>query len=127
MRYLAVISVCIGLAFTATTDPTWAGEKPDRVSDEWCGFSLSVPKPWARAPFSGLTVPGTLRCAWRSGRDDSSIVVFLQEPGEASDPRTMLDESVAQQKKDLAVKVHAQEVRTVAGIRIEIQRFASVV
>jgi hypothetical protein len=86
------------------------------VADEWCGISLAVPKPWARAPFSDFIVDGTLRCAWRGG-GLSSIVVFLQEPGETVDPQEMLDESVAQQKKDLAVKVIAQEVRTVAGMR----------
>lgn len=116
MRRFVVMSLYIGLALTATIRPTWAGENPDRVGDEWCGFSLSVPKPWARAPFSDFTVDGTLRCAWRGG-GESSIVVFLQEPGEAVDPQEMLDESVAQQKKDLAVKVIAQEVRTVAGMR----------
>src|SRR5438128_11936856 len=112
MRYLAVISVCIGLAFTATTDPTWAGEKPDRVSDEWCGFSLAVPKPWARAPFSGYTVPGTLRFAW-SGGGETSVVVFVREPGETVEPRAMLGASVSDQRKQLAALVQSQVVPTV--------------
>jgi hypothetical protein len=95
--------------------PSSAQESDDRVADEWCGFSLSVPNPWARAPFCRYTVPGTLRCAW-SARDDSSIVVFLQEPGGAADPRVMLVGNIASYD-GLAVKVHAQEVRTVAGMR----------
>lgn len=116
MRRFVVMSLYIGLALTATIRSTWASENPDRVGDEWCGFSLSVPKPWARAPFSDFTVDGTLRSAWRGG-GESSIVVFLQEPGEAVDPQEMLDESVAELKKDPAVKIIAQEVRTVAGMR----------
>ena len=110
-----MISVaCLGF-FTTLPTTAWANE-PDKVSDEWCGVSLAVPKPWARAAFKGYAVPGVLRCAW-AGKGTSSLLVFVQEPGTAVDPRAMLDASTAAQKAKLGAEVIAQEIRTVGGMR----------
>src|SRR5207302_12177 len=103
-----VICVGVGLALASTTN---AADGPEKVSDEWVGLSLTVPKPWVRSALKGYTVPGALRCAW-TGLGDSSLLVFVQEPGAAVDPRTMLDSSAASQRANLGVEVLTQEVRT---------------
>src|SRR6266404_823863 len=114
MRYVAVVSLWIALALSGTIPSSWAGDKPVRVSDEWCGFSLSIAKSWVREGLHGsVALPGTVRCAWSRG--DSSFVVYVQET-EAEDPRKMLDWRVAEAKR-FADKILAQEVRTIAGMR----------
>src|SRR4051812_16518725 len=88
--------LCLGLAVAAAS-PACAADTPERVSDDWCGFSLTAPKPWTRSALKGYAVPGVLRCAW-TAPGDSSLLVFVQEPGAAVDPRAMLDGSAASQK-----------------------------
>src|SRR5437773_9341828 len=41
-----VICVGVGLALASTTN---AADGPEKLSDEWVGFSLTVPKPWVRS------------------------------------------------------------------------------
>src|SRR5260370_41438660 len=114
MRYVAVVSLWIALALAGTISPGWAGDKPIRVSDEWCGFSLSLPKSWVREGLNRFGhLPGTVRCAWSRG--NSSFVVYVQGT-EDEDPRKMLDWRVKEAKR-FADKILAQEVRTIAGMR----------
>ena len=97
--------------------PSWsAGEQGKTTSDAWCGFSVDVAEPWQRAPLRGHTVPGVIRCAW-SGLNNASIVIFLQEPGEAVSPRVMLDGSVKGLKDTLGANVSVQEIRTIANMQ----------
>lgn len=110
-----VLAVCLVLAL-ATAPPVPAADGPEKVTDEWCGFSLTVAGPWTRTTLKGYAVPGVLRCAW-TAPGDSSLLVFVQEPGAAVDPRIRLDGSAAAQKANLGVDVLAQEVRTVGKMR----------
>ncbi len=68
------------------------GDDPKKYVDEKYSFSLSVPSPWAEAPLTSYTVPGTVRAAW-SGKDNASLLAFVQEPGKAFSPRFLVDES----------------------------------
>ena len=86
------------------------------LSDEWCGFSISVTEPWQRAPLRGYTAPGALRCAW-SGPNGASIVIFLQEPGAAISPRVILDGSIKAQKDKLGATVSVEAVRSIAAMQ----------
>ena len=86
------------------------------ISDDWCGFSVSVAEPWQRAPLRGYTVPGAIRCGW-SGPNGASVVIFLQEPGAAISPRVILDGSAKAQKDKLGATVSVEAVRPVAGMQ----------
>lgn len=86
------------------------------ISDEWCGFSVSVAEPWQRAPLRGYTAPGAIRCAW-SGPNGASIVIFLQEPGVAVSPRVMLDGSAKAQNDKLGATVSVEAVRQIADMQ----------
>lgn len=114
VRFLAVLSLTIVLSWSVPGSS--ADKDGNSVSDEWCGFSITVAEPWQRAPLRGYGVPGALRCAW-SGPKGASVVVFLQEPGSAVSPRVMLDGSAAAQKDKLGAAVSAQEVRAVGGMQ----------
>lgn len=85
-------------------------------SDEKFEFRLTVPAPWADAPLSGYVVPGTARAVW-SGPANSSIVAFIQEPGQAISPRLLVDESAKAMKEKLGCKIDAADVKTVAGMK----------
>ena len=97
--------------------PGEAVEKDGKtISDEWCGFSISVAEPWQRAPLRGYAAPGAIRCAW-SGPDGASVVIFLQEPGMAVSPRVMLDGSTKSMKDMLGATVSVEAIRPVKGMQ----------
>ncbi len=99
----------------ACAAPGSAQTNGESIADAWCGFSVTVAEPWQRAPLRGYTVPGAIRCAW-SGPNGSSVVIFLQEPGKAVNPRVMLDGSVKAQKGQ-GTTVSVEAVRPVAGMQ----------
>ncbi len=110
---IILLSSVILLAWAA---PGWSADGDGKtISDEWCGFSISVAEPWRRAPLRQFAVPGAVRCAW-SGPSGASIVIFLQEPGAAISPRVMLDGSVKSLKDNLGATVSVEAVRTIAGM-----------
>ena len=98
--------------------PTGSSAEGDgkAISDEWCGFSVSVAEPWQLAALSGYTAPGAIRCAW-AGPNNASIVIFIQEPGVAVNPRVMLDGSVKAQKDKLGATVSVEDVRAIADMQ----------
>lgn len=104
----------IVLSFLAMAATGFAADEDKKFSDEKFSFSLTVPAPWAEAPLAAYTVPGTTRGAW-SGPSGSSIVAFVQEPGQAISPRILVDASAAAMKDKLGCKVDAAEVKTVGG------------
>lgn len=112
--FITLLSSAILLAWAASGLSADGDGKA--ISDEWCGFSVSVAEPWQRAPLRGYTVPGATRCAW-SGPNGASIVIFLQEPGAAISPRVMLDGSVKAQKEKLGATVSVEAVRTIADMQ----------
>ena len=73
--FITLLSSAILLAWAASG---WSADEDGKaISDEWCGFSVSVAEPWQRAPLREYTAPGAIRCAW-SGLNGASIVIFLQ-------------------------------------------------
>lgn len=109
-----LVSSAIVLAYVPFGSSAEGDDKA--ISDEWCGFSVSVAEPWQRAALSGYTAPGAIRCAW-SGPNNASIVIFIQEPGVAVSPRVMLDGSVKAQKDKLGATVSVEAVRAIADMQ----------
>lgn len=85
-----------------------------KYSDSKFDFSIEVGQPWKSAPLQGFAVPGTPRVAYQ-GADGATIVIFMQEPGQAFDARFLLDASVQGMEQGLGVTTKAKEVRSVAG------------
>ncbi len=96
--------------------PAFAADDAGTYKDEKYQFTLKVAKPWTSAQLAGYTVPGVARAAW-SGEKNSSIVVFVQEPGKDFSPRFLLDASAESMKAKLAAKIVAQEIRSVGGMK----------
>lgn len=83
-------------------------------SDSKFDFSIEAGQPWKSAPLQGFAVPGTPRVAYQ-GPDAATIVIFMQEPGQAFDARFLLDASVQGMEQGLGVETKVKEVRSVAG------------
>lgn len=96
-----------------TATPSLAQEKA-RYSDDRYQFKLSVPSPWKEAPVAGYKVPGTVRAAW-AGKENASIVAFVQEPGRAFTPRFLTDASAQSMEQQLGAKILEKEVKPVGG------------
>ncbi|MCC6508511.1 MAG: hypothetical protein IT423_05355 [Pirellulaceae bacterium] len=98
------------------TDSKPAGEKPAGVkySDDKYDFSLTVGAPWKQARLADYTVPGVARAAY-SASEGASLVVFVQEPGKAYEPRFLVDESAKAMEKSLGGTIRAKEVKSVAN------------
>ena len=86
----------------------------DKYSDDKYDFAIVVSEPWKNAPLQGYTVPGIARAAY-AGSKASSIVLFVQEPGKAFDPRFLVDESAKSMEKNLGATVSEKDVRDVDG------------
>lgn len=93
-----------------------AQEPVERYSDSKYDFSISVVSPWKSGRLQDYAVPGVARAAY-SRTDGASIVLFMQEPGKAYDPRFLVDESAKSMEKNLSAKVITQEVRKVAEMK----------
>ena len=93
-----------------------ADPAPGATADGWVGFSLTVGKPWGKAALNQYAVPGVARCAW-SGPGAANVVVFIQEPGTAANPREMLDGSVKGMTKTFGVTASVAAVRAAGGMQ----------
>ena len=91
-----------------------AQDEKDKYSDDKYDFTIEVSQPWRNAPLQGYTVPGVARAAYAGSRG-ASIVVFVQEPGKAFDPRFLVDESAKSMEKNLGATVSEKDVRDVDG------------
>jgi hypothetical protein len=91
-----------------------AADDAKKYVDEKFGFSLTVPQPWVEAPLAQYKVPGTVRAAW-SGKDNASLLAFVQEPGQAFSPRFLVDESAKAMREKLGCEIKASDVKTVGG------------
>ena len=91
-----------------------AQDGKDKYSDDKYDFAIVVSEPWKNAPLQGYTVPGVARAAY-AGSKASSIVLFVQEPGKAFDPRFLVDESAKSMEKNLGATVSEKDVRDVDG------------
>ena len=108
--------VVVGMGLALASPGRAADPAPGATADNWVGFSLTVGKPWGKAALNQYAVPGVARCAW-SGPGAANVVVFLQEPGTAVDPREMLDGSVTHLTKAFGVTASVATLRTVGGMR----------
>lgn len=93
---------------------SFAQEEADKYVDDKYDFSISVPEPWKNARLQDYSVPGVARTAY-AGTGRASIVVFVQEPGTAFEPRFLVDESAKSMVKSLGATVREKDVRSVAG------------
>ena len=91
-----------------------AQDGKDKYSDDKYDFAIGVSEPWKNAPLQGYTVPGVARAAY-AGSKAASIVLFVQEPGKAFDPRFLVDESAKSMEKNLGATVSEKDVRDVDG------------
>lgn len=110
---LTTLSICMMLLLQAAAEVT-AQEKPSEYVDDKYDFSVAVSTPWADARLANYRVPGVARAAF-AGPQGASIVLFVQEPGKAFEPRFLVDESAKSMKQHLGATIHASEVRTVDG------------
>jgi hypothetical protein len=91
-----------------------AQEQADKYVDDKYEFSVTVSQPWKNARLQNYSVPGVARTAYaRPG--GASIVVFVQEPGRAFEPRFLVDESAKAMEKNLGATVREKDVRSVGG------------
>lgn len=105
------------LLWCTSTIPAAAQQETKRVYvDEDYGFTVVAPSDWERASPSEYGVPGEICRVWSHGQS-TSIVVFMQKPNQAINPRYALDESARAMKAALGCEVREQEVRDVAGMR----------
>lgn len=86
----------------------------DKYVDDKFDFSVTVSQPWKNARLQDYSVPGVARTAY-SRTAGASIVVFVQEPGKAFEPRFLVDESAKSMEKNLGATVREKDVRSVAG------------
>lgn len=91
-----------------------AQEKPDEYTDSKYEFSITVPPDWKSARLQGYAVPGIARAAY-ARPDGVSIVLFVQEPGRAFEPRFLVDESAKSMDKNLGATIVESGVREVGG------------
>jgi hypothetical protein len=91
-----------------------AQDEKNKYSDDKYDFAIEVSEPWKNAPLQGYTVPGVARAAY-VGSKGASIVLFVQEPGKAFDPRFLVDESAKSMEKNLGAMVSEKDVRDVDG------------
>lgn len=93
-----------------------AEEKLAGYTDSLYDFSIGGLEDWKTAPLTDYTVPGVARAAY-SRPNGASIVLFVQEPGKAFEPRFLVDESAKAMAAKLGASVVEQEVRDVGGKR----------
>jgi len=91
-----------------------AEEPTGKYVDDKYDFSITVSDTWKKARLQDYAVPGVVRTAY-SQSAGASIVLFVQEPGKAFEPRFLVDESAKSIEKNLGATVREKEVRTVAG------------
>jgi len=85
-----------------------------KYTDDKYEFSISVDGTWEDARLQGFAVPGVARVAY-SGKAGACLVVFIQEPDQAFDPRFLVDESAKGLEHALGATTKVKEVRSVAG------------
>lgn len=83
--------------------------------DEDYDFRLTPPPGWQRGNPARITVPGEVCRVWTPD-GTTSIVAFVQKPGKAMHPRTLLEAS-AQTVEKAGSEIVEQEVRSVAGMQ----------
>jgi hypothetical protein len=91
-----------------------AQDETNKYSDDKYDFTIEVSQPWRNAPLQRYTVPGVARAAY-AGSKGASIVLFVQEPGRAFDPRFLVDESAKSMEKSLGATVSEKDVLDVDG------------
>ena len=83
--------------------------------DEDYAFRLTPLAGWQRGNPARVSVPGEVCRVWTSN-GQTSITVFVQKPGTALHPKTLLAASVLGIEK-LGATVEEQEVKSVAGLQ----------
>lgn len=92
----------------------FAQDETMKYADEKYDFTIEISKPWMSTSLQGYAVPGVARAAY-AGSKGASIVLFVQEPGRAFDPRFLVDESAKSMARSLSATVSEKDVRDVDG------------
>lgn len=92
---------------------SYGQERNEKYVDGKFDFSITVPQPWKPARLQDYAVPGVIRAAF-SGADAASVVLFVQEPGKAFEPRFLVDESAKSIERQLGATVSEKDVRSVS-------------
>ncbi|MGE0482304.1 MAG: hypothetical protein AB7Q17_17740 [Phycisphaerae bacterium] len=90
-------------------------ERPKMYHDQECSVTMREPKDWEKVSADGYAVPGEARAVWKAA-DDSSIVLFVQKPGQPVTPRAVLDASESAMKA-AGYAIKAAEVRDAGPMR----------
>ena len=91
-----------------------ADEQPKKYVDDKFEFSLTFTGPWKNARLHNFIVPGVVREAY-AGPRGASLVVFVQEPDKAFEPRFLVDESAKSIEKSFDATIREKDIRSVAG------------
>ena len=79
-------------------------------------FSVNQPPDWTSLSTDAVIVPGEAIIAWNT-HSEGNVVIFIQKPGHAISPRSLLDSSALSVRQAFKAEVKAAEVKTVAGMR----------
>ncbi len=117
-RSFNIFAIPLGVLFAVLLprSDAVAQDETNNYSDSNYDFTIEVSQPWRKAPLQGYAVPGVARAAY-AGSKGASIVLFVQEPGKAFDPRFLVDESAKSMEKSLGATVSEKDVRDVDGKR----------
>lgn len=114
-RYLATTTLPLcAILLMQIGGRSFAQEQVHKYVDDKFDFSITVSPPWKEARLQDYAVPGVARTAYAQP-GGASIVVFVQEPGQAFDSRFLVDESAKSIEANLGAKVREKDVRPVGG------------
>lgn len=113
LRNFAPLLLLVAFMQWGHTGGAYGQEASDKYVDGKFDFSIKVSQPWKSGKLQDYAVPGVIRAAF-AGADSASIVLFVQEPGQAFAPRFLVDESAKAIANQLGATVKEKEVRSVA-------------
>lgn len=113
LRAFASMLLIVSLIQVVQPNGLYGQEATEKYVDSKFDFSITVSQPWKPARLQDYAVPGVIRTAF-SGADAASIVLFVQEPGKAFEPRFLVDESAKSIATQLGATVNEKNVRAVA-------------
>jgi hypothetical protein len=114
LRRLWIPAATASMIFLLSFGNTSRAEEPvGKYADDKHDFSITVAEAWKKVPVEDFSVPGEARAAF-SRAAGASIVFFVQEPGEAYEPRFLVDASAQALEKNLGATIRDKEVRTIA-------------
>jgi hypothetical protein len=109
---LLPLAIALMTHVTAFSQEQVEPKQEEKYVDDKYEFSITVGAPWKSARLQTFTVPGVARAAYAQP-GGSSIVIFLQEPGQAFDPRFLVDMSASSIERSLGATVREKDVKSI--------------